>query len=449
MTPQVFGKLPEQEADKFVFRYSQELNGLQKGSLSSDGMRRMVCFCDKDYATSLLVKWGGTPPVQPEPVLAPTFKLGDMVEAALSKVGITKERVSSWLGKECNCAERQEKLNKLSEWATSVFKGVKAPSPVPIPRTVVGCIHEGTVQKFAETIKQQIPGVEFGLRPTESFHRRIVDTLGHVERLTEEVIKWNGGTDRPTHDHPYIPGTWTYAVTTVPARSESFEKTLESLRAAGFDNPIVSVDGPATDASHTGYHNQGPFRHWHRTLLDLYSRNPWSQFYAIFQDDLICVKNLKQYLSSVTLPEKAYFNLFTFMENEAIVLDQCGWVEAHRDRHGRQMGRGAVALIFPHDAAEALLCSPHFITRRRDAIRGNRSLDGAVVEAMNAAGFTEYVHAPSLVQHTGEVSSIGNPWNDDPKHHRYPYAKSFPGPDFDSLTWLNNSHEPTHPPISL
>jgi hypothetical protein len=44
------------------------------------------------------------------------FRLGDAVEKALTKVGITKERVETWLGHPCNCQERKEKLNRLSEW---------------------------------------------------------------------------------------------------------------------------------------------------------------------------------------------------------------------------------------------------------------------------------------------------------------------------------------------
>jgi len=48
-------------------------------------------------------------------------ELGDVVEAALTKVGITEERVSQWLGRKCNCKSRREKLNKLSKWARNVL----------------------------------------------------------------------------------------------------------------------------------------------------------------------------------------------------------------------------------------------------------------------------------------------------------------------------------------
>ena len=38
--------------------------------------------------------------------------LGDMVATGLSAVGITKERVSKILGRDCGCPKRQEALNK-------------------------------------------------------------------------------------------------------------------------------------------------------------------------------------------------------------------------------------------------------------------------------------------------------------------------------------------------
>lgn len=49
--------------------------------------------------------------------------LGDMVETALKSVDITQERVSSWLGVECNCEERKTKLNQLHLWARRVVSG--------------------------------------------------------------------------------------------------------------------------------------------------------------------------------------------------------------------------------------------------------------------------------------------------------------------------------------
>ena len=81
---------------------------------------------------------------------------------------------------------------------------------------------------------------------------------------------------------------------------------------------------------------------------------------------------------------------------------------AARAAQGHQLGRGAVALVFSQEAVIKLLSSRYMQTRIMDAVKGHRSIDGAVVSAMHLEGWTEYVHNPSLVQHTGEVSSMGN-----------------------------------------
>jgi len=60
------------------------------------------------------------PPPEPEKPM-----LGDMLSKALSAVGITEERVSTWLGRPCGCGERKQKLNSLHAW----FLGDKSVPP--------------------------------------------------------------------------------------------------------------------------------------------------------------------------------------------------------------------------------------------------------------------------------------------------------------------------------
>lgn len=52
-----------------------------------------------------------------------TSGLGDVIESALSAVGVTKERVEAFVGRPCGCRERQEKLNALGAWAKRVVGG--------------------------------------------------------------------------------------------------------------------------------------------------------------------------------------------------------------------------------------------------------------------------------------------------------------------------------------
>jgi hypothetical protein len=46
-----------------------------------------------------------------------TRGLGDVVEATLTKFGVTQERYKQWFGlQECNCTKRKKYLNGLFSW---------------------------------------------------------------------------------------------------------------------------------------------------------------------------------------------------------------------------------------------------------------------------------------------------------------------------------------------
>lgn len=308
------------------------------------------------------------------------------------------------------------------------------PPQVPASEVIVGTVHEGNVKRIQAWAKPSNIPIKLGnLSP--HFDRRIITTTEYEELVRKEVKYINGGFDRVTTTTPWVADRWAYSVTTVPTRINSLPSTLESLEAAGFDDPVIAVDGP-NDGSFDwlqGYtyayrgSNIGPYAHWYLTLQEMYLRDPWCQYYAIFQDDFVCVRNLRAYLTKCTYPEKGYWNLFTFMENDDMVqqVKTKGWVPAARAAQGYQLGRGAVALVFSHEAVQVLLNSPHMKTRVYDSQKGFKSIDGAVVTAMHHAGWTEFVHNPSLVQHTGEVSSIGN--------RKHPLSKCF-DPDFDPMS---------------
>lgn len=249
---------------------------------------------------------------------------------------------------------------------------------------------------------------------------------------------------------------WSYGLTTVPARrGDLLPRTLASLAAAGFDRPRLFVDG-ANHEMAGGY--AAEFRlpvtarepalrtagNWWLALAELYVREPAADRYAVFQDDLVTVRNLRAYLDRLPYPEGGYLNCLSFLNNEQIVHGKPpGWYEASLlsrgggpEYHGKraQTGRGAVALVFSREAVQALLSSPDFVQRPVDVHMGWRRVDGGIVTAMNKQGWREMVHSPSLVQHTGDVSSMGN--------RRHPQAMTFPGEQHDALTWLDGGqHE--------
>jgi hypothetical protein len=150
---------------------------------------------------------------------------------------------------------------------------------------------------------------------------------------------------------------------------------------------------------------------------ELYIRQPQAQRYAIFQDDVVLCRGVRQYLEQCEYPDKSYLNLFTFATNEHIIFGKSrGW---HRSD---QLGKGAVALVFDHAAMVALLQQSH-MAHKPQLPKGHKNVDGAIQHALVAqAGFTEYIHSPSLAQHVGREGTLGN--------HQHPDAKTFPGETF-------------------
>lgn len=312
--------------------------------------------------------------------------LGDLVSKALSTVGLSEERVSRWVGAPCGCPERKEKLNRLGFWATRVLKG--------------------QLDKAREFLESLIDHDE----PEQ------VATMPEQPQISTKSTMY-----------------WAYGITTVPSRrNELFPRTLESLKKAGFDSPRLFIDQCSTAKAVELYSGLGfPLSvrdgvrtagHWVLSMYELYIRHPTAERFAIFQDDFVTVRNLCRYLELVPYPKKGYLNLYTFPSNQELAKGRKGWYEAN------QLGRGAVALVFSREAVIKLLGHPYLAERFQDQKRGHKAIDGGIVETMKRAEFKEYVHNPSLTQHTGLESSMGNP--------RHQLAPSFPGENFDALELL-------------
>ena len=228
---------------------------------------------------------------------------------------------------------------------------------------------------------------------------------------------------------------WCYGVTThISRRDTTLPITLESLRAGGFNSPHLFIDGcrESNEYKHFGldmtcrYPVVKTFGNWSLSVLELLMRDPQAERFAIFQDDFITSIGLREYLESCQYPPNSYLNLFTFRDNEKVINGKpVGWYESSIAKNTRtfQTGRGAVALVFSRDALQTLLHEKHFLDRPFGAGKWWRGVDGGVVCAMNKSGFREYVHNPSLIQHIGEISSMGNA----------PHAKAntFRGEEFD------------------
>ena len=227
---------------------------------------------------------------------------------------------------------------------------------------------------------------------------------------------------------------WACGVTTVLDRKDTtLPITLRSLCDAGFGDPHLFVDG-CDDASlykefgcPVSVRGKPPLKvvgNWMISLWEMNVRYWQAERFVLFQDDILAVGNLRAYLERCEFPSKGYLNLYTFSENRQHTENKPGWNESN------QRGLGALGLVFNWDGMTDLLSSGHMARKPASAQRQRawKALDGGVVDSLKLQGYKEYVHNPSLLQHIGVESSLGN--------RPYPGVDSFPGEEFDALKFF-------------
>lgn len=210
------------------------------------------------------------------------------------------------------------------------------------------------------------------------------------------------------------PISWAVGVTTVPERkNDLLVQTLHSLCDAGFGDPHLFVDGcndPSEYKEFGGLISCRPnppvkiVGNWVMGMWELYVRNPAAHRFVMFQDDIQAVGNLREYLESCPYPKKSYLNLYTHDENKKFTNNEPGWCLA------MQRGLGALGLVFDREALQTVLINGLLVRKPASAgtKRAWKSLDGGVSQGMKNSGFKEYTHNPSLLQHWGLSSSLGN-----------------------------------------
>ena len=276
-------------------------------------------------------------------------------------------------------------------------------------------------------------------------------------------------------------------MTTVPQRrTDLCPATLASLAAGGFGGahrPWLFVDGcDDLQGWRRDYGADDPkgrvrgvtcryplvraFASWVLAVTETFYRDPCADRYAVFQDDVEAVANLREYLETVPLEPKTYWNLYLGPWNENPREFGRGrqeplppWLQNGKGKgkafvglgRGDQRGRGAMALVFDRETVIELATSKYLINRPADVRsdgkcelnpRGYRLIDGGVVEALRALGYAELVHHPSLVRHVGVRSTVdrrGTVPHHDPNFPRHAWPKrheglTFPGQGFDALS---------------
>jgi hypothetical protein len=180
---------------------------------------------------------------------------------------------------------------------------------------------------------------------------------------------------------------------------------------------VLFVDGHISgydDLEVVCHPNVGQLRNWMHALFYLFTTQDADR-YAIFEDDVLACRQLRQYLERCP-PGKVYWNLITLDENRAYTNDVPGWHESN------QLGRSACGLVFDRATVDCLLRMEHFV---RGPANGETMSDAVVIATLKSLGYRELVHYPSLLQHVGLESTLGNSIGG---------ASAFVGDDFDLLS---------------
>lgn len=217
---------------------------------------------------------------------------------------------------------------------------------------------------------------------------------------------------------------WAYGITTVDERLHTLTpRTMTSLAMGGFDRPRMFIDGMCGFQDYTcRWPHIRPYANWLLGMVELLARDPGADRYAMFQDDVLCHRNMRRYLETCKLPDDGYWNLYTVPENQELYTagSKPGWFLSN------QRGKGALGLVFSQKSLIDLLGFRPMYDRMRDPRRGWRSIDGAVIDAMSRLGYKEWCHSPTLLMHTGVETTIVS--------HDRPEMKL-------PTTWLGENHD--------
>jgi len=200
---------------------------------------------------------------------------------------------------------------------------------------------------------------------------------------------------------------WAVGLVTAPRPEPTIQQTLASLRDAGFTDvhvfaepgswiPEESGSLPVTvHGAHLG--NIGQFC---TALTELYMAQPHADCYAVFQDDVAAARGLKDWCDEQFWPLRhGLVSLYTSRVHSG---DSVGW---HVLDLGFYRTFGALAFVFRHDVLQEFLTDGQVLRYRQRHAHGDDSLVG---EWANRYGIGIAYHTPSLVQHTGKVSSLAD-----------------------------------------
>ena len=311
---------------------------------------------------------------------------------------------------------------------------------------------EGCESRHAEIVAHLVSKAPFGIRSLPSTKTTATELLDQA--IANENYRLN---PPPIEDN----GDWFVIVTTAPRAECTLQKTVASLRHAGWE-PTVFAEPGSTKTNAATIQNETQLGVWHNWQASARYAIEHSNAKMILtvQDDCIFHDESRQFIESIAWPANCGFvSLYT---SKAYSTDRGGDQRPNGVNHIRTQSLwGSCAIAWPRSVIEQILDSPiantwqgadpprqrnetlkqwerrrvkWFEDRRADPTKIAQS-DTVLGEVMNSLGLRMHVVLPSLASHISQHSTIGNGGNDGNRNcdrcadHAVPISEQIPAPD--------------------
>jgi hypothetical protein len=192
-----------------------------------------------------------------------------------------------------------------------------------------------------------------------------------------------------------------WGMTSTPHREHgTIGSTLKSLVAAGINDVRMFVDD--------GYF--GCKKNFHRALRDMYIGS--HSHIAILQDDMVASKEALSVIEA-RLSTDEVLSVFAPLHNVRHCPDETGWVDLNPGWEG-----WGNMFVIP-DAVVAEVLTHPFYLEHLDNDLDQQHTDACLWEVLRRMGQRVVTHVPSLFDHIGHTSTIGNIHGPETSGHRF------------------------------
>ena len=239
----------------------------------------------------------------------------------------------------------------------------------------------------------------------ECLHPQMHATAGYID---EEICCLCRLNDARQRDATPSVRSWAVGVTTAPRPAETLTQTLESLARAGWSKQCVFAEPESRLPANATQVVQrverlGAFPNWYLGLAELVLRQPEADAYMMLQDDVELARNLRSYLEQTLWPGHATGVVSVYCPSHYRRRRSVGY---HAIDEGWNTW-GALCYVLPRRSARWLLSDPEVLEHRwRGPGDGLKNVDSVVGAWCRRAQLNYLIHVPSLVQHTGDASTL-------------------------------------------